>query len=204
MLNTLRSFLCGWPGLGPAAEVLVLCFAKEKYPKERRAEIGVPSLRYGHLALLNFSGGTCKLASLKQAHSLTRKSLRCSVTLNGKGGIGHPCRWCAGNLCGDEHLPSAGRRPGVLERERSKAPLAVPCRYEELSNAVFGGSGLALFERSEFSETPTKASSARCPRSGPTNPARLSFGYFSLAKQRRSTSPAGARPGQQTQNGEEI
>ena len=29
----------------------------------------------------------------------------------------------------------------------------------------------------------------------PTNPARLSFGYFSLAKQRKRTSPAGARPG---------
>ena len=143
MLDTLRSFLCGWPGLGPAAEVLVLCFAKEKYPKERRAEIVVPSLRYGHLALLGFFGGMCKLASLKQAHTLIRKNLRCSATLHGAGGIGQPGQWSARSSCSDEHLPVAGHSLGALGRERSKAPIAVSCRYSELSNAAFDGSGLA-------------------------------------------------------------
>ncbi len=46
----------GKPGLAPAGEALVLCFAKEKYPKERRAEVVVPALRYGHTALLGLSG----------------------------------------------------------------------------------------------------------------------------------------------------
>ena len=55
--------------------------------------------------------------------------------------------------------------------------------------------GLALFERSEFSQTPAGLSNAAYRRSRATNPARLSFAYFSLAKQRTSESPAGATPG---------
>ena len=111
--------LLDWPGLGPAAEVLVLCFAKEKYPKERRAEIVVPSLRYGHLALLGFFGGMCKLASLKQAHTLIRKSLRCSATLHGASGSGQPGQWDARGFCGDEIWLSARRGLGVMARARS-------------------------------------------------------------------------------------
>ena len=44
------------PGLAPAGEALVLCFAKEKYPKERRPAVWVPSLRFGHLAVLAENG----------------------------------------------------------------------------------------------------------------------------------------------------
>jgi hypothetical protein len=144
MLNTLRSFLCGWPGLAPAGEVLVLCFAKEKYPKERRpCSLRPLRVATGNLALLGFFGGMCKLASLKQAHTLIRKNLRCSATLHGASGIGQPGQWSARSSCSDEHLPVAGRSPGALGRERSDALLVVPCRYSELSNAAFDGSGLA-------------------------------------------------------------
>ena len=98
-------------------------------------------------------------------------------------------------------------RPGGDEalRARPWGPSAATARVEVCSHPVeagprsagFGGSGIALFERSEFSETPPNSSTAGCPeRSAGTQTAgRLSFGYFSLAKQRRSTSPAGARPG---------
>ena len=47
-----------------------------------------------------------------------------------------------------------------------------------------GGSGLALFERSEFSQTPPDASSAR-KRKAPLAAARLFFAYFILAKQKK-------------------
>ena len=70
-----------------------------------------------------------------------------------------------------------------------------PRRNEEASSASADGSGLALFERSEFSQTPAGLSNAAYRRSRATNPARLSFAYFSLAKQRTSESPAGATPG---------
>ena len=52
--------------------------------------------------------------------------------------------------------------------------------------------------RSEFHGAPRNRPDAGLPRSnakGSQTVGRLSFGYFSLAKQRTSTSPAGARPG---------
>ena len=70
-----------------------------------------------------------------------------------------------------------------------------PRRNEEASSASADGSGLALSERSEFSQTPAALSNAAYRHRRATNPARLSFAYFSLAKQRTSESPAGASPG---------
>ena len=49
------------------------------------------------------------------------------------------------------------------------------CRVAGLSSAAAGGSGRALFERSEFSPTPPDASSARNPEGALTS-ARLFFG----------------------------
>ena len=51
---------------------------------------------------------------------------------------------------------------------------------------------LALFERSEFASDPNAASSARNPKG--TDVARLSFAYFSLAKQRKVSRPPGRDP----------
>jgi hypothetical protein len=66
-----------------------------------------------------------------------------------------------------------------------------------LSCAAVGGSrrvaGLALFERSEFSPTPPDASSARY-RAAALTSARLFFGDFLLAKQKKVTALSGARP----------
>ena len=73
-------------------------------------------------------------------------------------------------------------------------PVFSPRRYAEASSADLGGSGLALSERSEFSQTPHKSSNAAYRRSRATHPARLFFAYFLLAKQKTSRSPAGARP----------
>ena len=54
--------------------------------------------------------------------------------------------------------------------------------------------GWRLFERSEFSQTPAAPSIAVRPRSGPTNPARLLFAYFFLAKQEKVSRPPGRDP----------
>jgi hypothetical protein len=62
-----------------------------------------------------------------------------------------------------------------------------------LSSTAAGGSGLALSERSEFSQTPPDASSAR-NRVAALTSARLSFAYFSLAKQRKVRRPPGRDP----------
>ena len=65
------------------------------------------------------------------------------------------------------------------------------------SSAREGGSGAHMFERSEFMRTPPALSNAvaRSEAKGLAHPARLSFAYFSLAKQRTSESAAGPRPG---------
>ncbi len=48
--------------------------------------------------------------------------------------------------------------------------LRISRRYEEASSAGADGSGLALFERSEFSQTPAAPSNAAYRRSRATNP----------------------------------
>ena len=62
-----------------------------------------------------------------------------------------------------------------------------------LSSAAAGGSGLALSERSEFSQTPPDASSAR-DREADLTSARLLFAYFLLAKQEKVSRPPGRDP----------
>ena len=69
-----------------------------------------------------------------------------------------------------------------------------PRRHSEASSASADGSGLALSERSEFSQTPAALSNAAYRRSRATNPARLSFAYFSLAKQRKVSRLPGRHP----------
>jgi hypothetical protein len=68
-----------------------------------------------------------------------------------------------------------------------------PCRVAGLSSAAAGGSGRALFERSEFSPTPPDASSAR-NRAAALTSARLLFAYFLLAKQEKVSALSGAHP----------
>jgi len=52
-----------------------------------------------------------------------------------------------------------------------------------------------LFERSEFSQTPLRPSNAAYRRSRATTSARLFFGDFLLAKQKKVTALPGAHPG---------
>jgi len=67
-------------------------------------------------------------------------------------------------------------------------------RSEEASSAGSGGSGARMFERSEFARTPPGPSNAAYRRSRATNPARLLFAYFLLAKQEKVGRPPGRDP----------
>ena len=69
----------------------------------------------------------------------------------------------------------------------SKPPLG---RAEQRSSVRI--KTLALFERSEFASVPNAASSARNPKG--TDVARLFFGYFFLATQKKVTRPPGRDP----------
>jgi hypothetical protein len=94
----------------------------------------------------------------------------------------------ANSLSRPHHLDaSISERAPEGESAPARAIEAVP------SSAALGGSGLALFERSEFSQTPPNASSAG-NRAAARTPARLFFAYFLLAKQRKVSRPPGRDP----------
>ena len=165
-------------GSRPGGRGTFLCFAKAKYPKERRAGFVVPSLRYGHAALLG-PGGV-------RVNSL-RSNIRAPFSAQS----------CATRL-----LITAGESEYRIQQGRA---MARPClavgllavrisrRVAGLSSAAAGGSGRALSERSEFSPTPPDASSAR-NRAAALTSARLLFGDFLLAKQEKVTALSGAHP----------
>ena len=80
-----------------------------------------------------------------------------------------------------------GRSSRSGRAERYPPPLG---RAEQRSSVRI--KALALFERSEFASVPNAASSARNPKG--TDVARLFFGYFFLAKQKKVTRPPGRDP----------
>ena len=69
----------------PGRRGTFLCFAKEKYPKERRPHCLRP-LRFatGQPAVLGFGGVSLELASLRQSRALIRQTLRSSAHPEGQ------------------------------------------------------------------------------------------------------------------------
>ena len=192
--------LAGQAGSRPGGRGTFFCFAKRKYPKKRRAGCAVPPLRCGHAALLGPRGVWLNSPSAQTTPALIRAGLRYSpahdggrrerdkATLRSPGAAQHRLIRVA---CAAPMRGGAPKAPGVVG--------SVFRRVAGLSSAAAGGSGRALFERSEFSPTPPDASSARHRKADRTS-ARLSFAYFSLAKQRKVGRPPGrdtARPASQ-------
>ena len=151
--------------------------------RQRKVSKRKASRRPGRFAVpcaARFARGARKLASLKHARPFFRAPLRCSARPDGTGGSGYglprsqPC-WPDG-----ESVPDFRR-------------------HALASSAGPGGSGLRMSEgraADKFAQTPPGPSNAVCPqRSGGTaHSARLSFGYFSLAKQRKVARPPGRDP----------
>ena len=91
-----------------------------------------------------------------------------------------------GKVSAANEQPGRSSRSGRAVRY-SKPPLG---RAEQRSSVRI--KTLALFERSEFASVPNAASSARNPKG--TDVARLFFGYFFLAKQKKVTRLPGRNP----------
>ena len=95
----------------------------------------------------------------------------------------------------------------ALGAERSKGPHVPPPLWLRRGAQRFADKGSQLFERSEFCETPRNASTAGCPvaqRRGRRQWGRLSFAYFSLAKQRKVGRPPGRVPAPGSNRPEEL
>ena len=77
--------LAGMPGLAPAGDLLFFGYRQRNLRKRKATLFVVPSLRYGHAAVLEKSGVLHKLATLKQVQALIRFFLCSSPTLQGWG-----------------------------------------------------------------------------------------------------------------------
>jgi len=195
-----------WPGFAPAGELLwglaahagrewpgghFLSFASPKERKQRKSEPAVcdPALRFGQPAVLALTGVSLELGyRLKQSRALIRPKLCSSAQTEGHRAT-QSARLVA--LCAT--LPS-GCRP-VLHTARTKQSAERFAAVEAgLSSAGAGGTraGDCLSEASS-SQTPPDTSSVR-HRAAARTSARLFFGYFHLAKQKKVARPPGRDP----------
>ena len=101
--------------------------------------------------------------------------------------------------------------PGPQQAQAKQRAATPPAVEAGLSSAAAGGSGLALFERSEFEPDPADCEQRKAPRSGPDvgSPFGVSHNFASevsapplrelwllaFGEAKESNSPAGARPG---------
>ncbi len=167
-----------------------LLLRQKKVTKEKASRIRRPSATLRARCVARDRREAQKLAALRHLRFFFRRSLRYSPPHNG----------------GESRRPKPKPRPKTT-RTRHGASLWgsgcwfpavwILCRVAGLSSAAAGGSGRALFERSEFSPTPPDASSARYP-AGALTSARLLFAYFLLAKQEKVSALPGAHPGRAT------
>ena len=199
IFDSVLSFLGALAGSRPAATHFA--FASPKESKQRKGDptVCVPSLRYGQPAVLRQNGVRHKLASLKQVPALIRFTFRSSAHTEGfwghenqsqKSEVQNQQVRTLASTC--PHLNSLGIR--YLELVSAPSPSWLGRGAQTQTDQ-----GSRLFEpQASLRETPAESSTAGCPKrsAGTQTAGRLSFGYFSLAKQRKVTSRR-ATPGQQ-------
>ena len=173
------------PGLAPAGDSLSLASPRES--KQREGEPGASSLRVAQGTLrCSATAGSAETRPAGSDICASFSAVACATRLRTR-------RW------GAKYKRPQGRamaRPCGVMAVGSRQ-FGFLCRVAGLSSAVAGGSGRALFERSEFSPTPPDASSAR-NRVAALTSARLLFAYFLLAKQEKVSALPGAHPGNAT------
>src|SRR5450830_241297 len=162
-------------------------------------------------------GVPAKLAALKQTRGLIPLALRCSALPHGKGGCGRACERADEISCGAASSSAGGpvlivlsRAPAPDRAAKQPRPPSKTTRRRCAAAAV--GSrphppvghgeqrrlgrkkGSRLFERSEFSETPPKLSSAADPAQQGVHVGSPFFAYF-FWRSKKSEAPAGRNPG---------
>ncbi len=186
--------LPGWdalPGLAPAGEVLF--FASPKQSTQKKGEPGSSSLRFAPGTLrCSASAGSAETRPAGSDICTSFSAPACATRLLSR-------QW--GTADQNQTQKQQGRamaRPcGVRLSDSGCRLLGPTCRVAGLSSTAAGGSGRALFERSEFSPTPSDASSARYP-AGALTSAALLFGDFLLGTQEKVTALSGAHPDKAT------
>ena len=203
------------------------CLAKRKSPKRKRPHCLRP-LRFatGQPAVLGFGGvslNSRRCASLRHTRALIRQTLRSSAHPQGHGEQNIHTGLCFAR----PYLAGASASRCEIWAERSNGPdgcwlfgcsAAPPLLAAPGAGRLRGGMGVgapmlreltrrgclneAATQRSEFHGAPRNRPDAGLPRSeaqGSQTGGRLSFGYFSLAKQRKVPRPPGRQPGSRAQ-----
>ena len=210
-------------GLSPRRATHFLLLRQKKVSKEKATPLSA-SLRFasGNLRCSRPAGSrsnSLRFTTLRQSRALIRWPLRSSAHTEGSGSrtatraiasLG-PVLWA--------QAPCAGR--SIFGVERSDDPngcldvhplLAAPAAGRLRGGTRVGARVLrdltrrgcpsgAAQQQSEFHGAPRKRTAAGLPRSaaqGSQTGGRLSFGYFSLAKQRKVPRPPGRNPGSRT------
>ena len=122
----------------------------KKVGKERRAGLVGPARCAGQAALLGWGGVWLNSPAAQTTPALIRPNLRYS-----------PPRYGTNQTAGDK---TSKLRPRVARTCRAQRwHVFPPSLLYAPRSAGISGSGLALFERSEFSQTPLSPSTAGCP-----------------------------------------
>ncbi len=179
---------------GCAPDSALTFFASpKKVSKERRAGFVGPSLRYGHAALLGLGGVWLELAALKQSPALIRPNLRYSPP---HYGVESKYRQPDTKVRTSSALRADGYSSLLAERSDGLCSPNPFCMRRGAQGAT--DQDWRLFEpKASSSQAPSTPSTAGCPeaqRRGRRQQGRLSFGDFSLAKQRKVTALSGAQP----------
>ena len=147
-------------------QLTFFCFAKRKSPKKRRRYWLRPSASLRATCGARSSRGQKQLASLKQVFALIRLALRSSAHPEGVG-EGIP-------ILNTKQPKTETRIPEETRTRHGESllywglvfvfgPRSRLALLDAPRSAGSGGSGIALFERSEFRETPPEPSTAGCP-----------------------------------------
>ena len=180
---------------------------QEKVTKEK-ATLHAASLRFaaGNLRCSRPAGSrsnSLHCVALRQSRALIRWPLRSSAHPEGNPRPDIP----SGHCFARPSLRSAWRlRPGGVGRAKRRPVWMSACGFpsgcaeERRFWRIRARVCLSDAKRREFSETPTKLSTAGCPqRSEGTQPVgSLFLGLLSFGEAKESESPAGARPGPRT------
>ena len=182
-------YCAGKPGVAPAGDSLFFASPKKSKQKKGDPQSGSPS---GQPAVLEASG--VWLNSLR-SNNASPDPLPSALLGPARTGGGRSPDFQFNKYAPWRVLVGLGDSDvGLDVRILGCSDFRTPRRNEEASSASADGSGLALSERSEFSQTPAGLSNAAYRRSRATNPARLLFAYFLLAKQEKVSRPPGRVP----------
>ena len=149
----------GLAGSRPGGRGTFLCFAKEKYPKERRAGCVVPALRAGHAALLGPGGRSANSpCGLRHASLFFRPLLRYSPP----------------------HTAVGTRKPKNNTEDTQACGFAVsgihlPCVCAEARRPGRITGCACLSPQGEFAQTPARSSTAGCPGPAGVTDTRVAF-----------------------------